>query len=98
EEQQQQQQQQAAAVAREKRWRIRRLSYVILALLAVVVTYRWLGIATDGDDDIPAIASSRDELGAVLKLAGIKAKPRQVERAWSALRSGETTARTDLKP
>ncbi|CAM9829067.1 unnamed protein product, partial [Ectocarpus fasciculatus] len=40
--------------------------------------------------DMPAIVSSRDELAAVLKLAGIKkAKPEQVERAWSALVSGE---------
>ncbi|CAM9543968.1 unnamed protein product [Ectocarpus sp. 8 AP-2014] len=41
-------------------------------------------------NDMPAIVSSRDELAAVLKLAGIKkAKPEQVERAWSALISGE---------
>ncbi|CAN0527503.1 unnamed protein product, partial [Ectocarpus sp. 12 AP-2014] len=40
--------------------------------------------------DMPAIVSSRDELAAVLKLAGIKkAKPEQVGRAWSALVSGE---------
>ncbi|CAM9976329.1 unnamed protein product [Ectocarpus sp. 6 AP-2014] len=40
--------------------------------------------------DMPAIVSSRDELAAVIKLAGIKkAKPEQVERAWSALVSGE---------
>lgn len=46
---------------------------------------------------MPAIASSRDELRAVLKLAGIRAKPGQVEQAWSALRSGETVRTPDLK-
>lgn len=39
---------------------------------------------------MPAIASSRDELVAALKLAGLKKpKPQQVDRAWSALASGE---------
>lgn len=45
------------------------------------------------------MVSSRDELGAVLKLAGIRAKPGQVEQAWSALRRpGETVRTTDLRP
>lgn len=40
--------------------------------------------------DMPAIASSKDEFVAVLKLAGLKKpKPSQVDRAWSALASGE---------
>ena len=39
-----QQQAAAAAVAREKRRQIRRLSFVILALLGAVIACRWLGI------------------------------------------------------
>lgn len=56
-----------------------------------------LAAATAGDKDMPAIASSRDELRAVLKMAGIRAKPGQVEQAWSALRSGEALRASDLK-
>lgn len=39
--------------------------------------------------DMPAIASSKAELTAILKMSRIKAKPRQVDLAWSALTSGE---------
>lgn len=39
--------------------------------------------------NLPAIASSKDELASILKLAGVKAKPAQVDRAWSALTIGE---------
>eukprot|EP00904_Undaria_pinnatifida_P012401 jgi/Undpi1/8291/HiC_scaffold_25.g10760.m1 len=80
---------------RRRRRRIRRLAYLILGLLGVVVAARWLGVG--GDDDMPAIASSKDELVAVFKLAGIKAKPRQVDQAWSALLSG-AARRTDVDP
>lgn len=39
---------------------------------------------------MPAIASSKDEFVAALKLAGLKKpKPQKVDRAWSALVSGE---------
>eukprot|EP00752_Nemacystus_decipiens_P006224 g5614.t1 len=40
--------------------------------------------------EMPVIASSKDEFVAALKLAGLKKpKPAQVDRAWSALASGE---------
>jgi len=40
---------------------------------------------------MPAIASSKEELVAVLKLAGLKKpKPARVDRAWWALTSGES--------
>lgn len=40
-------------------------------------------------EDMPVIASSKDELRAIFKLANIKVKPLQVDRAWLALSSGE---------
>lgn len=39
--------------------------------------------------DMPAIASSKAELAAVLKMSKIKAKPGQLDQAWSALASGK---------
>lgn len=39
--------------------------------------------------DMPAIASSKAELTAILKMSRIKAKPSQVDLAWAALTSGE---------
>ncbi|CAN0035558.1 unnamed protein product [Pylaiella littoralis] len=54
------------------------------------------GFLTSALGEMPAIVSSRDELVAVLELAGVKKyKPAQVDRAWSALASGETRNNND---
>lgn len=49
------------------------------------------GFLSSAASEMPAIASSKDELIAVLKLAGLKKpKPARVDRAWWALTSGES--------
>lgn len=52
------------------------------------------GFLSSAVGDLPAIASSRNEFVAALKLAGLKKpKPAKVDRAWSALASGENRGR-----